>query len=435
MNILSSVRKNLFWTMDSIKGGAIKKHYREIGFVNQNQTDKKAIEVHQKNLEKVLVHAIETTPFYKALGVSANLKEFPVINKDMVRNAYEDFKSEMFKDKSNTPVFTGGSTGTPFKLFHNTDKRKRHSADNIYYAESGGYGLGNRLYLIRAWHKRNKNSLLFIQRNMKLYGIVNYTDKDMEKLLNDFRNDPSEKCVVCFASMCDILVNYLDSKNSGPLTDLRIKSIITDGDALSKSTKDKMQYYFNTPTVARYGNMECGIMGQQPYSGSYDYDLNWGSFHFELLDLKEDKPAKPGELGRIVVTDLFNYCMPLIRYDTGDLASTTEANTSPSDFFRFNRIEGRKVDLIYDTSGRTISPYMVVQKLSEYRDLKQFQFVQKGEGEYVFKLNPWSVFSREQELISDSKTYLGEDANITIEYVEEIPLLSSGKRKQVLNEM
>lgn len=435
MNILSSLRKNLFWTLDSLKGSPIKKHYREIEFVNQNQKDKKAIEVHQRNLTGILSHAIETTPFYKALGKSAKLEALPVINKDVVRNNYEDFKSEKFKNLTNIPVFTGGSTGTPFKLYHNDDKRNRHSADNIFYAESGGYGLGKRLYLIRAWHKRNKNSFLFIKRNMKLYGIVNYTNEDMERLLNDFKNDSSEKCVVCFASMCDILVNYLDSISSGPLTDLKIKSIITDGDALNKTTKDKMQYYFNTPTVARYGNMECGIMGQQPYSGSYDYDLNWGSFHFELLDLKEDKPAKPGELGRIVVTDLFNYCMPLIRYDTGDLASTIDNIKTPFDFFKFNRIEGRKVDLIYDSSGRTISPYMVVQKLSEYGELKQFQFVQKGIGEYVFKLNPWEEFTREKELISDSKTYLGQDAAISIEYVEEIPLLSSGKRKQVLNEM
>ena len=74
-------------------------------------------------------------------------------------------------------------------------------------------------------------------------------------------------------------------------------------------------------------------------------------------------------------------------------------------------------------------------KMSEYSELKQFQFAQKDKKEYTFRLNPWTTFSQEKELIADSKTYLGNDANVNIEYVEEVPLLSSGKRKQVINEM
>jgi phenylacetate-CoA ligase len=46
-------------------------------------------------------------------------------------NNYEAFKSDLFIDAKNTPVVTSGSTGTPFKLFHNADKRARNSADII----------------------------------------------------------------------------------------------------------------------------------------------------------------------------------------------------------------------------------------------------------------------------------------------------------------
>lgn len=436
MNILSTFRRKLFWSIDLIKGNPVKTHYEEINLINEQYTSEKASELRLNNLEKILNHAANTTPFYSNLKGVSDLEKFPVINKNIVRNNYEDFKSSLHRNKKNTIVATGGSTGMPFKLFHDKNKRNRHTADNIYYAQEGGYNLGDRLYLLRAWHKKGSNaSLMFIKKNVRPYAIVNYTDNDMEKLLSDLKNDSSEKCIVCFASMCDILVNHLDSTNKNPLSGLKIKSIITDGDSLSKTTKEKMENYFQTATVARYGNMENGIMGQQSYKGGHDYELNWASYYYELLGLTSDEPAKPGELGRIVVTDLFNECMPLIRYDTGDLASFSINNTTLYENGKFERIEGRKVDLIYNTSGEVISPYIVVQKMLLYEELKQFQFVQLSSIKYVFKLNPWNKFTQEKELINDSKSYLGNDAEISIEYVEEVPLLSSGKRKQVLNQM
>ena len=66
--------------------------------------------------------------------------------------------------------------------------------------------------------------------------------------------------------------------------------------------------------------------------------------------------------------------------------------------------------------------------------IAQFQFVQSGLKNYTMKLNyEGDVYSRESELIADLKKYLGPDAIITIEYVSEIPLLASGKRKKIIN--
>ncbi len=274
-----------------------------------------------ESLQKVLNHATSTTPFYKEFRDFQRLQYFPVINKNVVRDNFESFRSEDFVNKKSVPVFTGGSTGTPFKLLHDLGKRKRHKADNISFARRGGYELGDRLYLMRATHDNDlKSRLVFSQKNINPYGILNYTDADMKQLFEDIRRDPSEKCIVCFASMTDVIVNYLESVQKKPFEEKIVKSIITDGDSLNEVTKDKMEYYFGIPVLARYGNMECGIMGQQNFEGGNEYDLNWASYYFEILDLDKDEPAAKGEIGRIVVTDLFNYGMPLIRYDTGDMA-------------------------------------------------------------------------------------------------------------------
>ena len=72
---------------------------------------------------------------------------------------------------------------------------------------------------------------------------------------------------------------------------------------------------------------------------------------------------------------------------------------------------------------------------SKYQELKQCQLIQKAHGTYGFKLNTEKAFLREEEFIAEFKEYLGKDANISIEYVDEIPLLASGKRRVMVNEM
>jgi phenylacetate-CoA ligase len=62
-------------------------------------------------------------------------------------------------------------------------------------------------------------------------------------------------------------------------------------DALSKNTKDKMEYYFKITTLSRWSNMEAGMIVQQDYNGGHEFNLNWASLYIELLDLEEDKPV------------------------------------------------------------------------------------------------------------------------------------------------
>lgn len=428
-------RKFIFWSIDFLKGSPVRRHYKDIKNLIENYSNEKSENLRKNHLTNVLNHAVKTVPFYQKVGEYKNLNDFPIIDKGIVRNNYESFKSGFFADKKNTPVVTSGSTGTPFKLFHDKNKRHRNTADIIYFAKSGGFEIGDSLIYMKVWNDINKKSL-FKQwaENIKPYSIHNYTNQDIHELLSRLRKDKSRKGVVCFASTCDVLVNYMEEHDIEPYN-YNINSIIANSDALSIHTKDKMEKYFMVPTLSRYSNMECGMMAQQGYDGGYEYNINWASFYIELLDLEEDKPAKPGEMGRVVVTDLFNYCMPLIRYNTGDLAFLSANKKSENGAPVLEKIEGRKVDLIRDANDKVITSHIVTVNMWKYAELKQYQFAQIGKGEYLFRLNPWTTFPREEELINEFKGYLGRNASIKVEYVTGIPLLQSGKRKLVVNEI
>jgi phenylacetate-CoA ligase len=143
-----------------------------------------------------------------------------------------------------------------------------------------------------------------------------------------------------------------------------------------------------------------------------------------------------GKSGRIVVTDLFNYAMPLIRYDTGDIGVMTKTGEPGKKRLFFPRIEGRKLDFIHSTAGKRLSPHFIDHALRKYDSIDQFQLVQTGKTRYILKLNTVNTSeSFYRDVKSTLKKYVGDDALISIEFVHEIPLLSSGKRQFVVNEL
>lgn len=69
----------------------------------------------------------------------------------------------------------------------------------------------------------------------------------------------------------------------------------------------------------------------------------------------------------------------------------------------------------------------------QYTEIEQYQLVQYGPKNYLFKINISKPFSRKDQLEQEFIKYLGADADFKIEFVDEIPLLASGKRKKIVN--
>ena len=430
MKALEIIRYKLFWVSDFLKGGNISKYYKEIKFISDNYHSKKSVKLREGYLSNLLNHAVTTTPFYKPYQNKISLTDFPVINKSILKNNFENFKSESHKNNYNFKVSTSGSTGTPLKLYQDSNKRYRNIADTIYFAEKAGFKLGTKLIFMRAWTKLNKkNPFVAWIQNIEMQDVVSLSDEELSNFIIRLTNDKNEKGILSYASSLEAVCKYLDKINSGPL-DCNLNSIISNSESLNDYTKESIIKYFKTPVVSRYSNVENGIIAQQNLNGGTDFDINWASYNVEILEIDNDAPATLGELGRVVVTDLFNYCMPIIRYDTGDVACI-DLNNSKTPVFK--RIEGRRLDLVYNTKGELMSSFIIGILMSKYSALKQYQFIQESKTNYLFKLNAEKEFKNETQLIEEFKKVIGDDSIIKIEYVDEIPALASGKRRQVVN--
>ncbi|WP_072765868.1 phenylacetate--CoA ligase family protein [Arenibacter nanhaiticus] len=428
MAIGSTIRRIGFWTIDTIKGGNIRRHYQEVSEIMQNPFSERAVDKRNRLLEELLDHSIRTVPFYSKYE-QVNFTRLPIIGKDLVQNNFDSFKSNKFRTKELCKVSTSGSTGIPFLLFINQDKRSRNIADTLYFFNNVGYNIGDRLYYLRLWNGEQKSELKRLLQNIVKVNISKMTDGFVNDLLNELRRDNSPKCIIAIASSLETLCKYIDRNNLKNL-DINIKSIIANSEALNDYTKKSIEKYFNAPIVSRYSNEEQGIIAQQKTDDNKYFHINWASYIVEIFHMDKDIPVKAGEVGRIIVTDLFNYSMPLIRYDTGDIGVMELIDNERV----LTCVEGRKMDLIYNTAGDLISSYCVYPVMDKYNHLiKQYQFIQIGKKEYLIKLNIHKEFIYSEKLIKNFKAMLGTNAEISIEYVNEIPELSSGKRKKVMN--
>ena len=420
---LSNPRQFFFNKIDALKGANKSKHYADIKKRIESQLDNK------EQLQKLLAHACTTTLFYKQFNHNKGLETFPVINKNLIKARYSHFQSEKFKHTKNRVAATSGSTGAPFKILQNPDKVNRNFADTLYFSERAGYTMGNQLYYFRLWKAYEKKNILERwMTNMVPIDVYDLKDDYIKTLIDRLKSSKAEKSWTGYASAFETICKYLDKTQSKPIN-CNLKSAIAISESLSPYTKQQLKTYFGVDTVSRYSNVENGIMAQQ-LPGHSHFTINTASYHIEVLEMDSDAPVENGKPGRIVVTDLYNYCMPLIRYDTGDIGII--------DIIDGNRVlsavEGRKVDTITNTQGELV-PNSLMMLVNNYHELKQCQLIQKSAKQYVLKVNIDGEFKKEQQFINDFKSYLGTDAQISIDYVNDIPLLASGKRRAMVNEM
>lgn len=429
--ITETGREKIFWLFDRLQGAAIRRHYADIAILLEGHQEAGASLKKQKLLSLVQ-HAISTVPFYSPDKKFTSINDFPVVSKTIIRENFDSFVSSAFSKEQQIPTVTSGSTGTPFKVLHHTDKKKRNSADTMYFAQKAGYRIGDRLMYMKIWSANNKKATLpGIMQNMYPVDVITFNDKEVAALIKQMENDNSNFAFLGYSSALELICKWLERTDHGRVK-AKLSSAISMSETLNDYTKNTIEKYFGVPVYSRYSNLENGILAQQVPGSDKKYLVNTASYLLEIFKMDKDEPAGEGELGRIVVTDLYNYAMPLIRYDTGDIGILSrEKDTAGNSYL--DVVEGRKLDLLYATDGTLVSSYIVYKNMWQYTEIIQYQLVQYGPKDYLFKINMEGTFTQEEKLVKEFKEYLGADANFKVEYVDEIPLLASGKRKKIAN--
>lgn len=427
------IREVILWLQDFLFNGLeIRRNLKEIENVIDQVLPSTSLSEEEK-LKKLINYVSEYVPYYKKY-TQRDFLSFPIINKMIIRENENDFLALGFDTSKAKAVTTSGSTGTPFTVYHDKKKRLRHSADNLFFMKMAGYNIGSPLYYMRVWNKMCRHGRLSaFLTNIKQIEIGNLSDSVISQIINGLQKDKRRKALLAFASTYEAFYQYLYRSGVSHI-DANIETIISMSEHLSDDTRKEIEKIFGSSVVSRYSNMENGFIAQQPVGEDF-YLINNASYKVELLDLDRDVPVGLGKLGRIVVTDLFNYSMPLIRYDTGDLGMFGKVQYRNRDVVALVSVEGRKADTIFQTNGNIASSYIITNTMWPYKEIRQWQFVQVSKCDYKFIINGHIDDVQKQELENTLKEYLGEDAHFDYEFVNDIPVLSSGKRRMIVNQM
>ena len=217
--------------------------------------------------------------------------------------------------------------------------------------------------------------------------------------------------------------------------DLRFDKIISGSSRLTEQAVAATQKAFGAPIIDLYGASETGLIGYT----CPDCGLMHTCDETMLVELlrEDDSPCEPGEIGRVVVTPLYSYAMPLIRYEVGDYAIKGPA-TAPCGrpFGSLGAITGRQRSSFVLRDGRIIHPYVNARRIGEHLAYRQIQIVQtdfeRVEIRYVPK-HPSSPRQGDATALQDFFRHFMPNVEVELVAVDHFALDANGKFEETIS--
>lgn len=427
-----NLRERAFWIVDALGGQPVRSQLLDLE--RMMSADHEGDQTRASRLTALLGHARSEVPFYSEIA-DLNLSSFPVVNKGVLKQEGPRMLAAGTDPSRFHVASTSGSTGIPLRVVQDRRKRARSNAETIYWGRMAGYNVGNPLIHMKVWSGRNRISRVSrLARNVHPVDVTAMTRADYRELVSELTGSKKTVSIISYASALESLARAAAREDSVGSIGSNVASVIAQSEGLSMEARRQLGESLGVCPYSRYGLEELGIVAQQVVGSGESYKINSATFVVEILRTDSDVPAEPGEVGRIVVTDLANYAQPMVRYDTGDLGSFALKEDGKVDSTWLERIEGRALDQILDCNDQPVSPMLMYKIWWKYPEIEQYQLVQRGKGDYVVRLNTSRPFTASDKIEKDMADLMGPAAKVAIELTDETLVLGSGKRKSVVAE-
>lgn len=384
-------------------------------------------DLQEKKLKRLIHYAYRHVPYYKALFDSTglkpsainsldDLKKIPVTRKADLQVVTDRYRtSDRFKVKQLVSEHSSGSTGQPFTTYF--DKRFVDIRNNMFLRalRNLGYVPGKKLMLITAGKDRSKPWLRWYYRS------IENSPQLLVEQLNSIRPAILYGCTTPLRMMA----RYIN-ENKGNYYQPDI--VISTAETLDKDSRNLLQQTFSADVYDLYGLTEMGLVAWQCPTGD-GYHLSEDT---TIIEFEHDSDYNAS---RLIMTNLELTAMPLIRYQTGDIAGIMNEETCSCGraLRRINQIEGRMIDCIRLEDDSLVSPYRITLGLENIAGLGRYQFIQEDIGQYTIRLEKTSHV--ESDILFNIKKamtpVLGAHARYSL-LVEDIIAPPPGKKFRVV---
>ncbi|MFC1926563.1 phenylacetate--CoA ligase family protein [Chloroflexota bacterium] len=397
-----------------------------------------------EKLRQVLLHAYNNVPYYHRVlpevgairNGNVDLEKFakiPVLTKDIIREEGESLYSADYRKRKSYHNTSGGSTGEPVRFIQDNQYWQMNIANKLYFNILLGKDVGEKE--INLWGSERdifKNTLSIKERVTNF--LYNRTflnayrmDEDRLKGFVTTINRTKPVSMWVYVESIDLLAKFIEANG------LKVYSpecIITTAGTLFPEIRERVEAVFQCPVYNQYGSREVGPVAVECKHKQGLHCFPW-SQKPELIG--------EGEFKDIIVTDLTNYSMPLIRYETGDIGEGvgSEICKCGRPTLTFKDIKGRITDLFVDKKGTAIYGAYFRHALFEIDWVKKYQIVQKDYDHILYRIvKSGDIREGDLEKITDTvKTIMGGDCKVEFEFVDEIEPSKSGKYLYTISEI
>ncbi|MDP3947490.1 MAG: hypothetical protein Q8Q41_02255 [bacterium] len=278
---------------------------------------------HQQ-LRKIVRHSYQSVPLYQELwrgllesGQPVDLKKLPIINKETFRTRPSEEHLDNSRPLLSQWHATSGTSGEPFRVLMRDHLLQDSYAEFLKYRFLWWRGFS--LQKIKSLKIARIRIRGHSDRNCLVLSVADFF-KDTQSAVFALR-DFAPEIIEGYPSMLIELCRYIQENNLRGI--LRPRFIVASGEMLNRAERTFVETILGGEAYDRYGLEELGVVGVEckfhvgfhPYSESYILEI--------VNENGEDVPVE--HRGRIVITDLFNYSMPFIRYDTGDMGTLLDS--------------------------------------------------------------------------------------------------------------
>ena len=401
-----------------------------------------------QRLRELLTHAHKNCAFYRermdAAGLNAErlssldeLSKLPVLTKRDIQEHGAELQAANFPEKRRVRNQTGGSTGSPLQFYVDKERFASRLASTVRHNRWADWRpgdwhavlWGSRLDLAgqEDWWARLRNQVLY--RSLML-NTSRIEEKDWTDFIAKLRAK-RPRILLAYTQAAVLFAQYLRQRG---IEDITFDAIVTTAEVLLPGQREFLEKSFQGKVFNRYGCREVSVMASEceHHTGMH---VAAESFVVEIVP----NESIPSPAGRVVITDLLNYSMPLIRYEIGDVSAWAAEQNCPCGrkLPLITEVQGRITEFLVLKDGRHISGPALTLVVADMSEVRQVQFVQKALDRIVIRVVPGKGYGPKtaEELRRRLSLYVGSAAALEVQETESIASEISGKYRFAINEM
>jgi phenylacetate-CoA ligase len=226
------------------------------------------------------------------------------------------------------------------------------------------------------------------------------------------------------------LARFIESRG---LQRIAVQRIITTAERLTPAYRRLLEEQFEGEVFDLYATRDYGCIGFE-CARHEGYHIDVGSVYIEIIN--DGHPVAPGETGEIVVTDLLNYGMPMIRSRTGDMGALAPAPCEcGSPLPLLQGLDGRASDVVFRTDGTMVPGLILTDFCADIEAIRLIQFIQKTLDRIDVLVVATDGFSEQarQAIARHVQQVMGDQMTVHVERVGDLERNPrSGKLREIL---